>query len=62
MLESILRMTADIVSTSVAAVATVAEPIVDVTVETVNAVDDYVVSPVADVVSDTCDSIKDSLY
>lgn len=59
MLGSLLRMTCDIVETSLAVTASVAEPFVDIATETLSSVDDFIVSPTADVVEEICDSVKD---
>ncbi len=57
MLGSLLRIATDVTLTAVA----VTEPLVDVAVETVKTADEIVVSPVADVVSDVCQSTRDSI-
>ena len=59
MLGSLLRMTCDIVETSLAVTAAVAEPFVDITAETLSSVDEFIVSPTVDVVEEICDSVKD---
>lgn len=61
MFGSILRMAGDIVGTAVVVTATVAEPFVDVASEVLSTTDEMIVSPTADVVSEVCESIKDTV-
>ena len=59
MFGSLLRMAGDIVGTAVVGTATVAEPFVDAAAEVLDAADEMIVSPTADVVGEVCESIKD---
>lgn len=52
-------MAGDIVGTAVVVTATVAEPFVDAAAEVLDAADEMIVSPTADVVGEVCESIKD---
>lgn len=59
MFGSLLRMAGDVVGTAVEVTAAVASPFVELAGEAINAADEMIVSPTADVVGEVCDSIKD---